>query len=152
MVNTLKKLGLAATLSMAFATSAFANTYVIGTNFNEDVYVAPTAGSFEKSYTIDLTQAGTVSYSLTEIENSFLNINFLTAGLFNSSLNPVSGVLSSGIYTLFVTGKTAGVAGGSYNLNFTVAAAPVPEAQTNAMMMLGLAAIGFVVYRRKNMA
>lgn len=109
--------------------------------------MAPTAGSFEKSYTIDLTQAGTVSYSLTEIENSFLNINFLVAGLFNSSFNPVSGVLSSGIYTLFVTGKTAGVAGGSYNLNFTVAAAPVPEAQTNALMLLGLGLIGFIARR-----
>lgn len=151
MVNTLKKLGVVAALGVAFATSAQASTYVIGTNFDTDVYVAPTAGFFENTYTINLSQAGTISFNLTEIENSFLNINFLNGGVFNSALNPVSGVLSSGVYTLLVSGKTVGVAGGSYNLKFNVAAA-VPEPETNAMMMLGLAAIGLVAYRRKNMA
>lgn len=152
MVNTFKKLGVVAALSLAFAASAHASTYVIGTSFDTDVYVAPSTGWFENAYTFNLSEAGTISFSFSEIETSFLNINLLQGSLFNAALNPVSGVLSSGVYTLLISGKSVGPAGGSYNLKFDVAAAAVPEPETNAMMLLGLGLMGVVAYRKKNMA
>ncbi|TXI37286.1 MAG: PEP-CTERM sorting domain-containing protein [Methylophilus methylotrophus] len=149
MVSTLKKLSVVAALGMAFASTAQASTFTIGSSFDDDIFVAPS--SFVKTYTFDLSQAATITYSVTELfDNSVFNIDYLSFNLYNSNKNLVSGVLSSGIYTLRVTGDSNGSAGGLFNLNFAVAAVPEPE--TNALMLLGLGLMGVVAYRRKNMA
>jgi len=55
--------------------------------------------------------------------------------------------LASGLYTLSVAGTVTGHAGGSFGGNISVAA--VPEASTTAMMIGGLALVGFGVARRR---
>ena len=149
MMRTLKHLAVAASFSLAAMASAQAATYPIGTSYNTDVFVAPSTGFFENVYTISLSSAGSVSYSLTELyESAALNLNLLNIGFYNSLLNPVSSSsLSAGTYSLVVTGKSVGTAGGVYNLQFNVSAVPEPE--TTAMMMFGLMALGAVAYRKK---
>lgn len=55
--------------------------------------------------------------------------------------------LASGNYTLTVLGKITGTAGGSFGGNISISA--VPEATTTAMMLAGLAIVGFGAYRRR---
>lgn len=55
--------------------------------------------------------------------------------------------LSSGNYTLSVAGLVTGATGGSFGGNISIAA--VPEASTVAMMLGGLALVGFAAYRRR---
>lgn len=149
MVSTFKKLGVVAALGLAFASTAQANTFTIGSSFDGNIFVAPSSSLFIDSYTFVLSEAATISYSVTEPSfGPALNIDFLNSGLFNASKNAVSGVLSSGTYTLLVNGFSSGAAGGLYNLSFAVAAVPEPE--TNAMMLLGLGLMGVVAYRRKS--
>lgn len=149
MVNTLKKLSVVTALGMAFTASAQASTFTIGSSFDGDIFVSPSA--FVKTYTFDLSEAATINYSVKELfESPALNIDYLGFNLYDSSKNLVSGVLSSGVYTLRVTGESTGSVGGVFNLNFAVAAVPEPE--TNAMMLLGLGLMGVVAYRRKNVA
>jgi hypothetical protein len=50
-------------------------------------------------------------------------------------------------YKFVVTGNVTGTLGGSYG--GALAAAPVPEARTYALMLAGLGLIGFVVSRRR---
>ena len=49
-------------------------------------------------------------------------------------------------YYYLVTGAATGTAGGTYN--FIASASPVPEPETYALFLAGLAAIGFVARRR----
>jgi hypothetical protein len=55
--------------------------------------------------------------------------------------------LTSGIYTLAAVGKVTGTTGGSFGGNVNVS--PVPEASTTAMMLGGLALVGFIATRRR---
>ncbi|MCA1325069.1 FxDxF family PEP-CTERM protein [Herbaspirillum sp. alder98] len=55
--------------------------------------------------------------------------------------------LSSGLYTLSAIGSITGTGGGSFGGNLSVAA--VPEASTTAMMLGGLALVGFAATRRR---
>lgn len=57
--------------------------------------------------------------------------------------------LSTGKYYYQVTGQGTGLAGGMYTLTSTVAAVPVPEPETYAMMLAGLGALGFLASRRR---
>ncbi len=59
--------------------------------------------------------------------------------------------LDAGSYYYVVSGISNGQAGGVYVLSSTTTA-PVPEPETYAMLLAGLAAIGFVAQRRKNAA
>jgi PEP-CTERM motif len=54
---------------------------------------------------------------------------------------------AGGNYYLFVTGATSGSLGGAYNGAISVTAVPEPE--TYAMMLAGLAALGFLARRRQ---
>jgi hypothetical protein len=64
-------------------------------------------------------------------------------------LNPVT--LAAGAYTLQIKGTVAGLAGGSYAgvLNITNPVAAVPETESYAMLIAGLAMMGFISRRRK---
>lgn len=55
--------------------------------------------------------------------------------------------LAIGNYTLSVAGSILGSAGGSFGGNISIA--PVPEASTTAMMLGGLAVVGFGAMRRR---
>ncbi|MDB5775865.1 MAG: glycosyl transferase family 1 [Herbaspirillum sp.] len=55
--------------------------------------------------------------------------------------------LASGAYTLSVLGNVLGSTGGSFGGNINIS--PVPEASTTAMMLGGLALVGFAATRRR---
>ncbi len=63
-------------------------------------------------------------------------------------LNPLA--LAAGTYTLQLRGTVTGLAGGSYAGVLNVA--PVPEPDTNAMLLSGLLLIGAIARIRKNKA
>lgn len=56
-------------------------------------------------------------------------------------------ILSPGTYHLQMTGSATGFGGGAYLV--TVAALPVPEPETYAMLLVGLGLVGFTMRRRK---
>jgi PEP-CTERM motif len=60
--------------------------------------------------------------------------------------------LGAGTYALNVLGYAGGISGGYYDGQFTATTAPVPEPQTYALMLAGLAAVGFAASRRKSKA
>jgi len=73
--------------------------------------------------------------------------------LINSTL-PGSPGIAFGASTIDLTLPTGGfIPGGTlYSASFQVASATVPEPSTYAMMLTGLAALGFMAYRRKPQA
>lgn len=149
MVSTFKKLGVVAALGLAFASTAQANTATLAGSGSAIYFNAPSSSFFEDVFTFVLSGPSTISYNVAEVSSPYMDIALLRYGLFDSNLDAVSGVLSSGTYTLQVSGKSIGLAGGLYSLDYSVAAA-VPEPETNAMMLLGLGLMGVVAYRRKS--
>ena len=65
-------------------------------------------------------------------------------GTTGSTTNPV--VLPAGKFYYAVVGTADGSSGGSYLLTSTI---PVPEPETNALILAGLGVIGWVIKRRK---
>ena len=139
-------------LTTAFMASAQANVATIGSSFDDTIYVAKSTGFFEKAYDFVLSSTGNITYSVSEVETlPLFNINFLNFGLYDSNLNLLSSSsnLASGTYTLLVSGKSVGTAGGLFNLKYNVAAVTaVPEPETNALMLVGLGLIGFIARRK----
>lgn len=139
-------------LSTAFMASAQANVATIGSSLDETIYVSKSTSFFEKAYDFVLSSTGNITYSVTEVETlPLFNINFLNFGLYDSNLNLLSSSsnLSTGTYTLLVTGKSVGTAGGLFNLKYNVGAVTaVPEPETNALMLVGLGLIGFIARRK----
>jgi hypothetical protein len=58
-------------------------------------------------------------------------------------------VLNAGSYYLEVDGKVNSATAGVYSGNIRLAALPVPEADTYAMLLAGLGLVGFVAARRR---
>jgi hypothetical protein len=160
------KQALAAVALSGVAIAASATSYSIGTlPTATSVYsnVANVAGpSFTDTYSFLAPSGGSVASAsgVTLDLSSMLNINSLTISLFDSSNALVQTgtvgesstlvdvpLLSGAAYHFEVTGQVAGSAGGIYT--FIASAAPVPEPETWALMLGGLAAIGFMVMRRK---
>ena len=161
------KQALAAVALSGVAIAASATTYTIpGTLPSAPaVYtnVANVAGpSFSDTYNfLAPSGASTTSASSVTIDvGSLLNINSLSISLFDSSNALVQAgtvgesstlvdvpLLSGAAYHFEVTGQVTGSAGGIYT--FIATSAPVPEPETWALMLRGLAAIGFLVMRRK---
>jgi len=129
-------------------------------------------GAFMDTWTFNLGTLSAVAASVTNVEVSF---GSFTAGgisgfeawlngtqLFGptSMVGPISGVtvktqvlaggtaLPAGMYSLMVKGT--GITGMNASYGGNIVATPVPEPETYAMMLAGLAALGFLARRRKN--
>nr|WP_316642965.1 FxDxF family PEP-CTERM protein [uncultured Roseateles sp.] len=152
---------LAASLLAASATGAFANT----------VFTAPGSFSGMISDTFDftilspmyLTNAGVTAVLTPDVKSSvgfdITSVTWVGGPItFNNVDTPIGGslfqqytavvvptLLAAGTYSIKVTG-TSMSAGSSYTGNVTLA--PVPEPETYALMLAGLAAVGFIARRR----
>lgn len=175
-MKTLKALAIATVVSSAFSINAQAAVVNFGTvttgPLAADLIAAPASGAFTDLYKFVLTGVSSVDYTVTVINESiaypvfgptgltFSNVALskfqdgaagFSYGLYDATntkiLNPTS--LAAGAYTIKVSGVATGLYGGKYSLNANVVSA-VPEPETNLMMLLGLTAIGTMVYRKKN--
>ena len=173
-MRKLKGMALAAVVGFAFAANANANNSgPIGTGATNLTLTVPSgplgaSASFTDIFSINLTGASQLSYQVTEKEVVFGYIGTsgptlaqlydiddasLTYGLFSSAA-PTTLItnlsnLSAGSYFFKVSGSTLGLLGGQYALKMNISALPVPEPETNLMMLFGLAAIGTLAYRKK---
>ncbi len=156
--------GLALCVAAAAATAA---TYTIGS-----LPIAPSAysnvasvtgPSFSDTYDFNFPLGASASSAsaVTIDVGSLLNINGLTIQLFdaaNTLLQTGSSgeastlfdvpLLSGASYHFAVTGQVTGTGGGLYT--FVATAAPVPEPETWALMLGGIAAIAFLIIRRRS--
>lgn len=159
---------LAATVDLGTVSPPFSTIY--GNSFASQI------GQFVDDFSFTLSPAGsfeTISASVNL--GNFFDIEALQArlyqgvGPFNSGVTPlmqgwsttisaVPGIsgefvvispisLSANTYTLEVRGNVAGAAGGAYAGLLNIAALPIPEPETYALMLAGLALIGGIASR-----
>lgn len=159
MKRTLIGLALAATLSLASGIAGAVmsgNTYSAGTlstaPYINAPFVAGPGASFADIFNFTVSPGATmVSESLTNnLLPGILNTSTLSMQLFDStntaitgSIMSFSGILSAGNYHATVSGTTSGPYGGGYLFS----AAAVPEAETWAMMLVGVGLVGFQLRR-----
>lgn len=163
--------GLLATAG-ANATTTHLGAAAVGVPLPFAGYV-PAAGLFGDTFTFSLPTNGGTGYSVTNFTlipgtfNTILNTLSLFSNpdnvLFNGddtwlATSSVPGVNSidlafaatpAGNYYITVGGVANGTMGGIYNGAISVSAAPIPEPETYAMMLAGLAALGFLARRRQ---
>ncbi|MDP8567795.1 FxDxF family PEP-CTERM protein [Methylophilus aquaticus] len=159
---------LAVSLLSVFAMNAEAATVSLGYG-NTDLVANPSGGRFTDLYNFVLTGLSSIDYTVTVFNE---NLSVYTAptfttisifkfqdgaagfnyGLFDAANNKIldPSALSTGTYTLKVSGITTGVYGGKYSLDASVVSLPVPEPETSLMLLLGLVSIGTLVYRKNN--
>jgi hypothetical protein len=164
----IKTLALAAALTVSgFAHAAGGN---LGNIPPSASFAATHTGAFMDVWTFNLATPSIVAASVTNVEITFgstmvggilgfsatLNgvpLNLSSSSVFNPPVSVTtqilsgSGVLGAGMYQLVVSGT--GVTGGSASYGGNIVATPVPEPETYALMMAGLAAVGFVAARRR---
>lgn len=165
----IKSSALAAFTALALACgSAHAIVDDLGLLTDETAYFGnyvTNAGSFTDYYTFSLGSGSTVQGATFEIDiGKWLNVDLSTISVSGGSLgssltdtSPTNGFsftgLQAGDYTLTVAGVVTGTNGGLY-LGAIQAkqsvASPAPEPETYALMVLGLAGVGFMVRRAKS--
>ncbi len=121
----------------------------------------PPAGAFTDIYTFSLSVPTTLTGAVTSVVSGAQDIDFTSMTLTGPSgpltfslINPdpfeiwtiSTGTLAAGAYTLTLIG-TNSAAIATYSGNIAIAAVPEPE--TYALMLAGIAAVGFVVMRRR---
>jgi hypothetical protein len=135
--------------------SVVTNGSITTINFGQNPVSTPTfSGSF------NLTNTMTDLYSIV-ISTSTPGVSFSSASLMgggntytllpfpdNTSLKLASTLVPSGSYTFNFSGN-AGPGSGALTGNVTIMAAPVPEAATWAMMILGFGGVGLMIRRRR---
>ncbi len=138
------------------ASSSIVNSGSLTTiNFGQNPVSNPT---FSGSFTFSNTMADL--YNIV-ISSSTPGITFASAALSgpggpftlspfpdSTSLKLSDALLATGTYTFSFAGTNANV-GGALTGNVTISAAPVPEAKSWAMMLLGFGAMGLAVRRRR---
>ncbi|NVM74880.1 hypothetical protein FHW83_000640 [Duganella sp. SG902] len=135
-----------------------AGTFVVtaGGQIESDVLgsVLTTSGSITKNFSLAAGQTGNVTLNPWTVSNSVS---------FNSS-SDLSAFKGTGDYTALLTGWSSATSSGSGNatynpiivmdgyakVTYTYDAAPVPEPETYAMLLGGLALMGVVARRRKS--
>ncbi len=165
----LKYIAAASLLSFASAGS-FATSMPLDPLTPSASFANTVSGAFTDTWTFNLGTLSAVAASVTNVEVSFGS--FTAGGIdgFQAWLNgveifgPISTVTTSGVtvktqvkaggaalpagmYSLVVSGT--GVTGGSASYGGSIVATPVPEPETYAMMLAGLAALGFLARRRQ---
>jgi hypothetical protein len=159
-----------ATLALAslFAVGANATTTDWGMHDTLEIGVSLTpVGAFDDTYLFNLmtdqaTFSTAVANNLTSvlgIENGMVSL-YKTVGATNTlqgsfdfsgltgSISHAFGTLAAGDYMYDVTGTGTGTLGGFYSITSTVSA--VPEPQSYALFLGGLAAVGFMIRRRQS--
>ena len=152
----LKPLAAAALL----ATSASAFSASLGTLGDDPVFFNGTgSGLVFDTWTFSLSEVSNLTVDLLGSTSPRFSFANLGVALLDSSFNvlgtsSVGGPLSlslsnlgAGDYAIAVTGFTSGSAGGAYT--GILAAAPVPEPETYALMLAGLGIVGFIASRRR---
>lgn len=162
----LSKLAIGLAAVLAFSAQANAATYSLNysdlTSDYENI-VSGIQGSFSDTYTFTLPVASDIGASLSS--NNFTlkakvvsNISDLTEILYNGSnvqlytnfgtFQNAIGTLGAGSYSFVISGMGSGSKGGNYTLD--AAAQPVPEPTESALMLSGIAMLGFIAARRKS--
>lgn len=131
---------------------------------------ANTGDSFSDVYTFDLSSLsqavgttvtiqlslGTSTFDLSNMAIALTDSTESTTYAMDNTLDAsnalqLSAILNPGLgYRFVVTGDVTGNLGGGYG--GVLQAAPVPEAETYAMMLAGLGLVGFMARRRSRMA
>lgn len=137
-------------------TPVLSNTYSAGTlgavPFINAPFIAGSGMSFEDTYNFTVSPGATmVSEGLfNNLLPGFLNTSSLSMQIFDSANAAVTGSvmsfsapLSAGSYYAKVSGMNSGSVGGGY----VFSAAAVPEAETWAMMLVGVGLVGFQLRR-----
>ena len=117
-------------------------------------------GIFSDWYQFSLNDPGTVTGFAVSLDFAPLfGINNFKFKLLDSSAQVLTGPtsggsfqvtgLSAGSYIFNVFGDVTGTAGGAYAGVISAQTAPIPEPETYAMMLAGLAALGFLARRRQ---
>ena len=104
--------------------------------------LAPSSTSFLASQTFAVAEGAITDFSAVLNSTSF----GLTNGAGSQTLS-WNGALASGTYTVSITGTT-GLSGARYAASVSAIPAPVPEPETYAMMLGGLALLGAVARRK----
>jgi hypothetical protein len=151
------------TVAVAALLSASASGYAVSLGTIDNMPIALNnivpAGTFQDVYAFTIANPGSLSGDAIAINvGNTYNILGLTVTLQDSSFNiigtdntPGNGFtfssLAAGNYALNVLGFANGSSGGWYAGGFI--AQTVPEPETYAMMLAGLAAVGFIAARRR---
>jgi len=122
----------------------------------------PLGTAFTDFFNFQVADSGSASSVAVNLNlDPFLNIDFLQLGLYsgqNGSGSLLNGPVGSGVtltanlltntdYSLKISGVTSGSLGGAYS----TAIAAVPEADTWAMMMVGLGMVGVALQRKRKL-
>lgn len=157
-------------LFMACAAAAHANSINLGPlplfPQSYDLLVTHAPGSFMDTFQFELNQplratntavslnlrfnAG-INYNISALNVAFYDLSNTFYGIANGIGSPQEAVLEQtllpGTYSAVVNGFANGSAGGKYA--YSISAAAVPEPAQWLLMSLGLAAAGFMAYRRR---
>lgn len=119
----------------------FSETFNFVVSQNFDVSSAVISIALSNISALDITKFALTGANGTNILGTKTTVG--STQFFNLSASS----LAAGSYTLTVLGKITGSTGGSFGGNISISA--VPEATTTAMMLAGLAIVGFGAYRRR---
>ncbi len=139
--------GLAANIGNSFGAAAYGSSF-------SDLYtfdLSTASQSVGTTVTIDLS-VGPLNFQLSNMAIKLTDSTGATTYAMDNTMDAskalqVSATLNSGTgYRFLVTGDVTGNIGGAYG--GVLQAAPIPEAETYAMMLAGLGLVGFMARRR----
>ena len=142
--------GLAANIGNSFGAAAYGSSF-------SDVYtfdLSTASQSVGTTVTIDLN-VGQLNFELSNMAITLTDSTGATTYAMDNTMDAskalqLSATLASGTgYRFLVTGDVTGNIGGAYG--GVLQAAPIPEAETYAMMLAGLGLVGFMARRRTQM-
>lgn len=178
--QTLVVLALLATAPVSQATPPSPPTLVAAWGNNPIVVSTAheVSGPFNEMFTFSLSGSNVSTFSTIGMSFSYQSVNYvdIVNGSFQLFTNGVDGTagtaddvaasvatpftgsttgtlrttLAKDAYNLRVSGNGNGLLGGKYYITSSFVATPVPEPETWAMLVAGLAAVGFVARRRSS--